>query len=62
MGNLKDVFYELLARMDKDQYESYKAIHTNILRERGKKLDNYEEFNLAAKILSQQKAIIRKPH
>ena len=62
MGNLKDVFYELLARMDKDQYESYEAIHTNILRERGKKLDNYEEFNLAAKILSQQKAIIRKPH
>ncbi len=62
MGNLKDVFYELLARMDKDQYESFEAIHTNILRERGKKLDNYEQFNLAAKILSQGKTIIRKPH
>ena len=62
MGNLKDVFYELLARMDKDQYESYEAIHTNILRERGKKLDNYEQFNLAAKILSQRKTITRKVH
>ena len=62
MGNLKDVFYELLARMDKHQYESYEAIHTNILRERGKKLDNYEQFNLAAKILSQGKTTVRKPH
>ena len=62
MGNLKDVFYELLACMDKHQYESYEAIHTNILRERGKKLDNYEQFNLAAKILSQGKTTIRKPH
>ena len=44
MGNLKDVFYELLAHMDKDQYESFETIHTNILRDRGKKLDNYEQF------------------
>ena len=62
MGNLKDVFYELLANMDKDQYESFEAIHSNILRERGKKLDNYEQFNLAAKILSQRKTITRKVH
>jgi hypothetical protein len=48
--------------MDKDQYESFEAIHTNILRNRGKKLDNYEQFNLAAKVLSQRKTIIRKPH
>lgn len=62
MGNLKDVFYELLAHMDKDQYESFETIHANILRDRGKKLDNYEQFNLAAKVLSQRKTIIRKPH
>ncbi len=62
MGNLKDVFFELLAHMDKDQYESFEAIHSNILRERGKKLDNYEQFNLAAKILSQRKTITRKAH
>ena len=62
MGNLKDVFYELLANMDKDQYESFEAIHSNILRKRGKKLDNYEQFNLAAKILSQRKTITRKVH
>ena len=62
MDNLKDIFYELLAQMDKDQYESFEAIHTKILRERGKKLDNYEQFNLAAKVLSQRKTIIRKPH
>ena len=62
MDNLRDVFYELLAKMDKDQYESFEAIHTKILQERGKKLDNYEQFNLAAKVLSQRKTIIRKPH
>ena len=62
MGNLKDVFYEMIERMNEDQYETYREIHENFLKEKGKPLGPYDKFNLAAKILSQQSNLIHRAH
>ena len=62
MGNIEDLTYKLIAYMDDDQYEFYKKIYENLLRERRKELDSYDKFNLAAKILSQQSKLIHRAH
>ena len=60
MGNLKNVFYEMIGRMDEDQYETYREIHENSLKEKGKPLGPYDKFNLAAKILTYRKTVYKK--
>ena len=62
MGNLKDVFYEMIGRMNEDQYETYREIHENFLKEKGKPLEPYDKFNLAAKIISYKKTVNKKTH
>jgi hypothetical protein len=62
MGNIEDLTYKLIAHMDDDQYEFYKKIYENLLREKRKELDCYDKFNLAAKILSQQSNLIQRAH
>ena len=62
MGNLKDVFYEMIEHMNEDQYETYREIHENFLKEKGKPLGPYDKFNLAAKIISYKKTVNNKPH
>ena len=62
MGNIEDLTYKLIAHMDDDQYEFYKKIYENLLREKRKELDCYDKFNLADKILSQQSNLIQRAH
>ena len=62
MGNLEDICRKLIGHMDENQFEFYKNIYEDLLEKEGKHLDSYENFNLAAKILSQQKTEISRPH
>ena len=62
MKNLQNICYEMLGRMNEDQYKSYTEIHENILRKKGKPLESYDEFNLAAKILTYRKTVNKVTH
>ena len=52
----------MIGRMDEDQYETYREIHENSLKEKGKPLGPYDKFNLAAKILNYRKTVYKKSH
>tara|TARA_B100001093_G_C26322619_1_gene798368 strand:+ start:220 stop:408 length:189 start_codon:yes stop_codon:yes gene_type:complete len=62
MGNLKDVFYEMIGHMNEDQYETFREIHEKFLKEKVKPLGPYDKFNLAAKIISYKKTVNKKSH
>ena len=52
----------MIERMNEDQYETFREIHENFLKEEGKPLGPYDKFNLAAKIITYKKSINKKSH
>ena len=52
----------MIERMNEDQYETFREIHENFLKEEGKPLGPYDKFNLAAKIITYKKTINKKSH